>query len=328
MASAILRRLRLKAVACAIVGIAILCLFSWFAWRWYCYAKEERIIAELESQGAGVQREKSDSFLEMAAAVLRGPRGVSLLVIRPQVDMKLASRLPGLYALHFQNTFLPREPQVSISEKDVCAISEMTQLQIISMDRVTVDHSLWNVLPRLKCLKWLILEDIEVKNEGVANVAKARGLTRLYLNNCGMTDENLLYLCRLSELNELGLRQSHFSTTGLRQLKDLPKLTSLDLAKCGLTDECLNALNSCRALSCLDVSDNPITDNGLEILCHIKTLEIIRLNNTQISDAGLQAFAGRTAGLSLSVKGTTVTKAGMAKLNAVNPFMEVKNGKD
>jgi hypothetical protein len=42
------------------------------------------------------------------------------------------------------------------------------------------------------------------------------------------------------------------------------------------------------------------------------------LNHTRINDAGLRAFVGCNASHYLEVKGTGVTKSGVAALNALN----------
>ncbi len=326
MVAAVNRRLRLKIVVCAFVGIAVLTLSSWFGWCWYRYTEEGHIIASLESQGAQVQQEKSDSFCGKAASVWHGPRNVSLLVVGRHVDMNLARQLPGLSAIHFQSTVIPEAPQISITDEDIRAISGMGQLETLTMTRVKAAPSLWSVLQRLTKLKWLIVEDVPLEDDGVAAIGKVRGLTRLHLDNCAVTDEGLTHLRGLPELQELGLRQSHISAAGLRQLKDLPKLTTLDLAKCKLTDDSLDALVACTSLRNLDVSDNPISDKGLEILSRIRNLGFIQLKNTKITDAGLRVFAQQTNnGRSLNVKGTSVTQAGVAELLTANPLMVVQD---
>ncbi len=326
MVSAVLRRLHLKAAVCTFVALAVLGPCSWLGWRWYCFAREERIIASIESQGASVQRGNPDSFRDKVAVFLHGRRCVSLHIFGDHVDMGLAKQLPPLAAIHFDGFLFPEKPPLSITEEDVLAISEIGELETLTMTRVEAPRSLWSALPRLPNLTWLMVEDVQVEDDGIADIGKARGLTILRLDNCAVTDQGLSYLRGLSQVEVLGLRESHISAVGLGQLKYLPSLSSLDLAGCGLNDESLNALASCRALSSLDVSDNPITDKGLEKLSRMPNLGSIRLNNTKITDAGLRVFARQTTiGRNLTVKGTSVTKAGVAKLLAANPLMHIED---
>lgn len=130
MASAVSRRLHPEVAVYAFVGIAVLSLSSWLGWRWYCFAREERIIAAIESQGASVERENLDSVLDKVAVFLHGRPYVSLLIISNHVDMGLAKQLPPLVAIHF-HAALPEEPQLSITEEDVRAISEIGELEIL-----------------------------------------------------------------------------------------------------------------------------------------------------------------------------------------------------
>jgi hypothetical protein len=308
--------------------VAVGIILSWGAWRWYRYAAEERVIAALKKQGAGVQRWNGGSLVDEIAGIFRGPHGVNVLVMQPGVDLALASKLPDLYALHLVGGVVPERKPIPLSERDVSAVSEMTQLETLSLDRVAIPPSFCSVLPRLRKLNWLFLQRVEVGDEGTSMIAKVRGLTRLYLDESGVTDEGLFRLRGLEKLRELSLGRSHISARGVRHLQSLPSLSDLNVAGCGLTDTSLAALNYCVALTTLDVSDNPITDKGLEILSRMPHLGVIHLNRTKITDAGLQCFAQQTHnGRSLDAIGTAVTATGVARLRAQNPLMAVRLGK-
>jgi Ran GTPase-activating protein (RanGAP) involved in mRNA processing and transport len=213
-----------------------------------------------------------------------------------------------------------------LSEQDVDAISGMSRLEILSIQRTRVPRSLRPSLTKLAHLTWLVLDSVDVPDECTADISRMRQLRRLYLNNCGLSDDGLSRL-RLPELAILGLARSHVSATGLQALKGCPKLETLELPSCDLSDASLKALAACTAISNLDVSDNPITDRGLEILSRMPNLGFIQLNRTKISDAGLFAFAQQPIeGRHLEVRGTAVTKAGIAELLAANPLMVIEEG--
>lgn len=315
---------RLKILVYMAAGTVAVVLLSWIVWRGYCCIEEQRAIKTLKSQGAGIHEHNVGGHVDRAMAMWRGPASLRLDVSRPGVDLGLASRLPGLYALYFQNAGSPHEPQLSVSENDVRAISAMTQLQILSMDSVSTPRSLWAALPQLRNLTWLLVQNVEVLDEDVAEIARVETIAQLCLIDCGITDDGIAYLRGLPALRDLTIRQSHLSSKGLRYLSALPTLTTLDLTNCHLTDESLEVLGLCGSLFSLDISDNPITDKGLDALSRMRTLHSIKANRCQITDAGLEGLVTKTDGLALCVKGCAVTDAGVAKLREANPLIELE----
>jgi hypothetical protein len=318
MSFPIMRCFRPQRVTGIAVGVVLLVLLSSLVWRCYFYIAQGRAIAAMESQGALVsQASDTQSTLENVVGFLCKPRYVSISVYATRADLSRTHDLPGVISLELHDT--------TIDDRDAQAISEMLQLESLSMVRVRVPGSLWPGLARLETLRWLFLKDIDVSDGGVSEIATMRGLTRLHLDNCGVTDRGLGDLQGLPALRELNLRGSRLSALGLRHLPSLPELQEADLADCGLTDESLNALLPCKSLSSLDVSGNPIADDGLRILSQMQNLGHIRLNRTRITDAGLRAFGEQpTRGRHLEVKGTAITESGIVKLRALNPGMTIE----
>lgn len=317
MAIPMARLFRRRVVFWGIVFLAV-GLLSWFTWRCCYYVQQGRIIAAIEKQGGDVVEGFSESVFSSVTRFLFEPRYVALSghLGGPLPDMTLASRLPGIYRLALYDAV--------IREEDAEAISRMTRVWCLSMTRVKASESLWPSLTHLPKLAWLFFDRVTVPDEGIADISRIRSLTCLGFLNCDIPDEGLARLCDLPKLEELYLSKSHLSVLGLQALRRLPGLECLDLAHCNLCDESMEALAGCTSLSRLNLSDNPITDRGLEILSRTPRSLSIELNNTKITDAGLQVFAQQTnKGYCLHLKGTAVTEAGVRKLLAANPLMDI-----
>ena len=109
-----------------------------------------------------------------------------------------------------------------------------------------------------------------------------------------ITDEGLVHLKGLTNLQWLSLTDTQITDAGLVHLKDLTNLTTLYLPK-------------------------QITDAGLVHLKGLTNLEELDLSGTQITDAGLVHLKGFTNLQTLLIAGTEVTDAGIAELQKALP---------
>ena len=338
-----LQRLSLRQITYITIAVTFVLLLSFLAWRYFFFMSQGHIIAKLKKQGISVtESNSSEPLITKATDFLSKPRYIHLSTFSKPVDLELASKLPGLFSIHFIST--------EIRENETVAFANMFRLQNLCLETVQVPHSAWSHLAELENLKWIILNNVKLDEKDIAEISRCRKLSRLYLERCDITDSKFAKLTEIPELHTLGLPRSPLSTLepevlgnftklqkldlehcnnltdeSLKSLSLCPSLQILNLADCGLTDESLKALSSCSSLSTLDVSGNPITDKGLKTLSQMKNLGRIILNRTHITDLGIKVFGDDpTRGRYLEVKDTAVTQSGIRKSQNFSTLMNIK----
>jgi len=103
-----------------------------------------------------------------------------------------------------------------------------------------------------------------------------------------VTDDDLVNVKCLPNLQVLLLDGTQTSDAGLARLKDLDKLAVLGLAATQITDRGVAQLKSFSDLQWIDLFDTQITDTGLMYVEGLKNLEYIDLGNTEVTDEGVK----------------------------------------
>lgn len=103
-----------------------------------------------------------------------------------------------------------------------------------------------------------------------------------------ITDDGLVHLRGLSQLESLSLAASRIGDDGMRHIGELPQLRSLNLDRTNVTDVGLKSLQSLRRLEVLSLVETMVTSSGMQSLESLKTLRGLNVSFTNVSDAGLQ----------------------------------------
>ena len=120
------------------------------------------------------------------------------------------------------------------------------------------------------------------------------------LSGTGFGDEEMPFLKRLTNLNDLDLGLTQITDARLDQLESLIRLTGLNLSSTQISDAGLRHLEGLPRLADLGLSGTRVTDDGLEHLEGMTSLTTLDLRDTQVSDAGLEHLKA-LPGLALSV---------------------------
>ncbi|XP_059411536.1 NACHT, LRR and PYD domains-containing protein 1b allele 2-like isoform X7 [Carassius carassius] len=127
-------------------------------------------------------------------------------------------------------------------------------------------------------------------------------LEKLWLSDCGVTDEGCAALTSAlrsnpSHLRELNLSGNKLGASGVKMLSDLLKdprckLEKLWLMKCGVTDEgCASLASALRSnpshLRQLNLSGNKLGASGVKLLSDLKDDPHYKLETLQLSDCGV-----------------------------------------
>ena len=110
----------------------------------------------------------------------------------------------------------------------------------------------------------------------------------------------------------------------LVHLQKLPDLEAIYLRKCKVTDKGLEKLAGLTKMKYLFLNQNPVTDKGLEQLKGMTKLETLSLSGTQVTDTGLAQLKDLGELRVLEIKDTKVTDAGVAELKKALPKLLVR----
>jgi internalin A len=147
-----------------------------------------------------------------------------------------------------------------------------------------------------------IIEGLKRAGAFVANYSGERGNTLLAVRFQGdeFTDANLTDLCELQSLGRLVLSGKGFTDAGLRTVGGLKGLTYLSFV------------------------DTKVTDAGLKEVAGLEALQILYLGRCPgVTDASVDSLA-RMKGLKrLYLKGTDVTKEGVARIKKALPDCDI-----
>ena len=103
----------------------------------------------------------------------------------------------------------------------------------------------------------------------------------------GVTDDGLVHLKKLPDLEALYLRKCNVTDAGMKNLSGLTKLQYLYLGQTEVTDKGLENLKGMTKLKALSLIGTQVTDKGLVNLKGLKSLQTLEIKDTQITDAGV-----------------------------------------
>lgn len=131
-----------------------------------------------------------------------------------------------------------------------------------------------------------------VTENALKELSSWRGLKKLSLANCyNLTDENLVYLSSLSNLQCLDLSECgiiHISNQGLNHISNLSNLTDLNVRNCKIEDDDLIYPSNFCHVQMLNLAICNITDAGLVHLSqHTKLKKLNLISCHQLTGEGL-----------------------------------------
>lgn len=141
----------------------------------------------------------------------------------------------------------------------------------------------------------------------------------LCLGHTGVTDEGLMQLGELKQLDWLDLSFTAAGDATVARLAGTTSLTQLNLEAAKITDASLETIGKLTNLVDLDLSHTPITDAGLKHLAGLKKLKTLWLTDTKITDKGLPSLTPLKELTTLDLDRTAVTPAASERLKKQLP---------
>ncbi len=193
-------------------------------------------------------------------------------------------------------------------------------------DAQTVRDQDLEILPKLRMLQGLALENMPITDRAIEVILQLSSLQRIYVTDTQITAEGVSRIAALANLEELGLGGLPVTGAVLRDLTALPRLNHLVLRRTKVTDAGLVEIAHIGSLRNLDLCSTAITDQGLVHLRNMPGLEKLNLEATQVSDGGLHDLKQIRTLRALNVKGTKLTAEGIASLREALPECKIDFG--
>jgi internalin A len=206
-------------------------------------------------------------------------------------------------------------------------IIRLPKLDSLSLDGCNITNEMLarisnikNLQPKLRLLS---LENTKITDKGLGYLNNFKKLKWLYLDQSDITDDGILHLKGLSELNLLSLKETKITDSGLMALKYFPKIYELRLRQTKITDAGIVHLKSLPHLEILDLGETDITDEGLKDLDNIINLGDLAIDHTKVTDKGLTYIKGLTNLRSIFLFNTNVTEKGIKNLQEKLPKLSI-----
>jgi len=139
-----------------------------------------------------------------------------------------------------------------------------------------------------------------------------------------VTDEGLVHLRGLTQLQWLRLERTQVSDAGLVHLRGLTQLKELHLEGTLVSDAGLIHLRGLTQLQELHLDGTQVSDAGLVHLRGLTQLQDLILTGTQVSDAGLVHLRGLTQLQRLCLDSNQVSDAGVEELQKSLPNASIQ----
>lgn len=184
-------------------------------------------------------------------------------------------------------------------------IGKITSLTHLALDGGNIGKGLAHLKP-LKSLRYLSLRgnsnyDID---KYLVHLAKLTELEELNLRNTAVGDAGLAHLKGMSKLEKLYVRKNpatrEVTNAGMAQLAGLTNIEMTNIGGPDLTDDGLRHLANIKKLNHLTITDGKITDKGLRHLEGLKALSYLNIKSQKdLSPAALERLRRKLPGLAM-----------------------------
>lgn len=140
--------------------------------------------------------------------------------------------------------------------------------------------------------------------DGLKELAKAKGLRELVVDQSKLGDQACEVLAGFDKLEALRLTSSDVTAQGVKALAGMKALESIDLARNPrLGNAGMKELAGCKTLRCVSVMATYLTKQGIVELATLPKLESLHIGYNDLSDSALAPLAKAAKLQSLNVTG-------------------------
>ncbi|HUU16988.1 MAG TPA: redoxin domain-containing protein [Sedimentisphaerales bacterium] len=216
---------------------------------------------------------------------------------------------------------LPR----GVSDKDLAIIKEFTLLEELSIHNSPITDVGMGYLTALKSLRKLTLSNVEVTDVGYAKLGELSNLEDLTIlanrnrQEYAIGDQGLAGVAKLKGLKILDLRAPNLTDAGFKHLGKLRSLQEMELKEIKITDAGFVHIGRLRSLRRLWLPSSDICDAGLRHLAELNSLQDLSLQFSGGNTAGLLHLKSLRSLSQLIVSGVTFTEDSLQHLKEISP---------
>lgn len=190
-----------------------------------------------------------------------------------------------------------------------------------------------SAMPEAKQVTTLSIFESKITDEGLVALGDMEQLEVLWLNERNITDTGLFHVGKLKGLKRLGLLEeggmgnsARITGMGLRHLEGLTKLEDVLILGLRLSDEAPRHLAKLESLERLVLlRGTTITNAGVETLAGLSHLKSLALDSSKLDDSCIVHLENLSSLELLSVRGTSITPAGVSRLSTELPNCDVSS---
>jgi Leucine Rich repeats (2 copies) len=181
-------------------------------------------------------------------------------------------------------------------------------------------------ISKLPGLKQLLLKETQTTDDGLMYIGKMTELEDLWIWDAkSVTDAGVAHLAHLKNLKTVHMNNSNLTNDSLVFLSRLPRIEELSLEQNHFSDEGLARLHGKDGLKRLYIGlgDGQITNTGLAHLRDFRKLEILDLQNSKVTDQGLEQLTGLPNLKELWLSGTRISATEVQRLQDAIPSLKI-----
>lgn len=213
--------------------------------------------------------------------------------------------------------------EAKITDVGMQSLRDMLDLEDLQLGHSPITDESMPIIGKMTKLKTLDLRT-RVTDEGLVHLRGLTDLNWLALSETAVGDPGLVHLVGMQNLDWLMLEDTRITDRGLETIAKIPSLTTLYLSGTSITDKGLEAIAKLPKIKSLELSRTEITDEGIEAIVRLADLEHLRLSETKITDRGLKKLHALMRLNFLEIRRAGVTSEGIEELRAVNPKLSLQ----
>jgi hypothetical protein len=189
--------------------------------------------------------------------------------------------------------------------------------KVVHNPHVEACDELLKKISGLPGLKKLRMKKTQATDEGLRHIGKMSELEELYIRDARfVTDEGVSHLSNLANLKHISINFSNLTNDSLVLLSGLPKIEEVDLQGNHFSDEGLARLNGKDRLRklCIGIGAVQITDAGVAHLRGFDNLEMLELQQSRVTGQGLAQLIGLPSLKKLVLRGIGTSDADVQRL--------------
>lgn len=208
---------------------------------------------------------------------------------------------------------------LSVNEKSVKLISQMSKIEKLDLDRSTVKDRWLEYLVRMPVLTNLSLEGCPLTDRAIPYILRMEKLNRLSIGDTEITDEGMEMLSAHRSLTTVLLNICRCVTNdGIKNLAKLKHLRSLEICNSvSLTGKCIPNLKEAKELYALNLDSLSVTTDDMKNLATMKRLTHLDLSNCALKDQDMAEIAKMTGLRHLDLTSNYMTGDGLMLLTTL-----------